>query len=89
MSFHSLFPHDVCQRYNYAEEAGTIPMKPFAGALAAQLLKMADEEEEKERMRFKRAADSQEVIELSSSEDTASTLTFQSNNSYGECICKG
>ena len=86
MNFHSLFPHHVCQQYNYAEEGGTIPMKPFAGALAAQLLKTADYEEEKERMRFKRSAKVQEVIELSLSEETASTLTLPSNSSVDETI---
>ena len=54
MSFHSLFPQGVCQMYS--ENHGTIPVKSFAGSLAAQLLRMADIEDEEERMRQERSS---------------------------------
>ena len=56
------------------DAVGTVPIKSLAGALAAQLLKLADIEGEQERIVYKRKFS---VLDQSSSEDSStSTITL-------------
>ena len=67
MSFHSLFPLPILK--SYIESKGSIPIKAFAGALSAQLLKLADIEDEKERTIQKRTV--WDLVSSSSEDDDA------------------
>ena len=74
MLFHSLFPHHICQRYVHIDDeksSGLVPLKLFAGALAAQLLNLADIEEEKELTLAGRKRAFSDVNNLSEESDSS------------------
>ena len=80
MSFHSLFPHSITQQFNHLDDDGTVPtvpIKSFAGALAAQLLILADMEEKKEKERCERKR-LYSILDSASGDgdETVSTITL-------------
>ena len=60
MNHHRLFPHHVAQRYNVSDSR-TVPVKAFAGSLAAQLFKRVDMMEDRNSDLRKRTIDDVDV----------------------------
>ena len=83
MTFHSLFPYHICQRYVHIFDelsTGMIPIQSFAGALAAQLIKLAQIEGEREIMGRKREYSI--LNGRSGDEESDITSTLSSDNSH-------
>ena len=90
MVLHSLFPLSVCKRFaDIGGDERSIPLKSYAGNLAAQLLERADIVEEEERMVRKRTilgletsvsseAETESIDDTSFDEDDVKGITYVS-----------
>ena len=83
MNFHHLFPHNVRQRYSESDHQHVLPIKPFAGSLAAQLMKKAGMIEEEERLKNKKQVQQEEEKEEEEFEPIYATSVEQEDANDG------